>query len=254
MRRRLALGALALAVAALALVVAGVGSAKHCGDAVQGGLDLRRAAQRRRLVAGARRRAAVRPEDARQQGPDDLQGEHRASARSSTRRSRASSSQGYKMIFATSYGYVDQAGRGEVPERQVRAGDRDGRRQEPVRVLRRGRGHGLPVRDGGRCGLEDRQHRLRRRVPDPRGHPARERVRARRAADASGREGAASSGRTPGTTRRRRRRRRRASSPTAPTCSARTSTRRRPASTPSRRGSRGSGTTPTPRSSRRSRG
>ena len=47
---------------------------------------------------------AVRAEDARQQGADDLQGEHRRRARSSTRRCRACSNQGYKMIFATSYG------------------------------------------------------------------------------------------------------------------------------------------------------
>ena len=45
-------------------------------DSVQGGVDLRRAAQRRRLVAGPRRRAALRPEEAGRQGRDDLQGEH----------------------------------------------------------------------------------------------------------------------------------------------------------------------------------
>ena len=31
--------------------------------------------------------------------------------------------QGYKMIFATSYGYIDAGDRAEVPERPVRAGD-----------------------------------------------------------------------------------------------------------------------------------
>ena len=98
--------------------------------------------------------------------------------------------QGYQMIFATSYGMVTKAGRGEVPEHQVRAGDGHRRRAEPVRVLRCRRGHGLPVGDGGRRGVEERQHRLRRRVPDPGGHPARERVHARRAARASGRQGA----------------------------------------------------------------
>ena len=71
---------------------------------------------------------AVRPEDARQQGPDDLQGEHRRRRAVRRRRSQSLVAQGYKMIFATSYGYVDKAARGEVPERHVRAGDRDRRR------------------------------------------------------------------------------------------------------------------------------
>src|SRR5207248_3332810 len=54
------------------------------------------------------------------------------------------------------------------------------------RVLRGRRGHRLPVRHGRRRSDEEGHPRLRRGVPDSRGHPARERVRARRAADASG--------------------------------------------------------------------
>ena len=126
--------------------------------------------------------------------------------------------------------------------------------EEHGRVLRRGRGRDLPLRDGGGRGDEEGHDRLRRAVRDPRGDPARERVRARRAGDAPGRQGASSSGRTRGSTRRRRRRRPRACTRPAPTCSARTSTARRPASTPSRPASRGSATTRTRASSRRSSG
>ncbi len=50
------------------------------GDAVQGGVDLRRPAQRRRLVAGPRQGPAVRAEGARRQGQDDVQGERRRGA------------------------------------------------------------------------------------------------------------------------------------------------------------------------------
>ena len=99
------------------------------------------------------------------------------------------SSQGYKMIFATSYGMVTKARCREVSEHPVRAGDGHGSVEEPGRVLRPGRGHRLPLRDGGRRGEQDREDRLRRRVPDPRGDPARERVRARCPADAPGRDG-----------------------------------------------------------------
>ena len=70
--------------AAAALVVTAAGSAKQS-DVVQGGLDLRRPAQRRRLVAGARRRPAGRPEGARLEGADDLQGERRPRGRRSRR-------------------------------------------------------------------------------------------------------------------------------------------------------------------------
>ena len=58
--------------------------------------------------------------------------------------------QGYKMIFATSYGYITPADRGEVPERHVRAGDGHARLQERRRVLRPRGGHDLPLRHGGR--------------------------------------------------------------------------------------------------------
>ena len=45
--------------------------------------------------------------------------------------------QGYKLIFATSYGYLTKAFVAEVPERALRAGDGNGSGEEPVRVLRR---------------------------------------------------------------------------------------------------------------------
>ena len=58
----------------------GIGGAQGAGRSDQGSLDLRRAAQRRRLVAGARCRPAVRAEAARLQGRHDLQGERAGGA------------------------------------------------------------------------------------------------------------------------------------------------------------------------------
>ena len=97
-------------------------------------------------------------------------------------------SQGYKLIFATSYGYLNKAFVAKYPNvlfEQATGTDVApnlseyfGAAEDTVFLS----GHGR-----GGC-VEDRQHRLRRRVSDPRGDPACERVRARCAADASGRD------------------------------------------------------------------
>ena len=53
--------------------------------------------------------------------------------------------------------------------------------REPGHLLRRGRGLDLPRRHGGRGRDQEGHHRLRRPVPDPRGDPPHQRLRARRA-------------------------------------------------------------------------
>ncbi len=86
------------------------------GRPVQGRVDLRRPAQRRRLVAGARRRPPVRAEDARRQGRRRPTRRTSRTGRSSSRRWRASSQQGYKMIFGTSFGYFDKKLAAKYPD------------------------------------------------------------------------------------------------------------------------------------------
>ena len=100
---------------------------------------------------------------------------------------------GNKIIFATSFGFQDAmaAAAKKYPGRQVRDGDRHGSPQEHGRVLRRRRGRDLPVRHGRGRRDEDGHVGYVVAVRDPRGDPARERVRARRAGDAPGREGQA---------------------------------------------------------------
>ena len=70
---------------------------------------------------------------------------------------------------------------------------RDGNRavEQPRRVFRSRRGRDLPVRNGCRRGDEEGRDRLRRPVCHSRGDPSRQRIRARRASDASRREGQA---------------------------------------------------------------
>ena len=111
--RRTTRVALALAVSALVFALAGVGSASRAatpfkvawilvGPHNDGGWS-------QAHVDGM-----LRPEDARQQGADDLQGEHRR--RVAVRQTVASLvAQGYKMIFATSYGYVTPAFAAKYP-------------------------------------------------------------------------------------------------------------------------------------------
>ena len=140
----------------------------------------------------------------------------------------------------------------EASGRQLRDGDRHDRRSKNMAEYF-GAGEDAIYLSGMAAGAATKKgvDRLRRPVRDSRGDPARERVRARRAGDAPRREGEArldelvvrpGEGEEGGAEPARRR---------APTCSARTSTARPPASTPSRRRSRGSATTRTRGSSRR---
>ena len=128
---------------------------------------------------------------------------------------------GYNMIFATSFGMFELGVNGqladEVPERPLRAGDRHSGREEPGRVLRRGRGHDLPVRHGRRRRDQEGRDRLRGALRHPRGRPSPQRLHPRRPGHASGREGedrldervvlaAEGDGRREGARQRRRRR------------------------------------------------
>ncbi len=79
----------------------------------------------------------------------------------------------------------------EVSGCLLRAGDRDHAAQEPAPVLRGGRGLDLPLRHGGRRRHQEGHDRLRRPVPDPRGDPARKRLRARCASHPSRGQGEA---------------------------------------------------------------
>ena len=118
----------------------------------------------------------------------------------------------------------------EVPGRHVRGGDGHADQEEPVPVLRGGRGHDLPLRDGCRRREQEGPDRLHRPVRHPRGRPAHQRVHARRPGDAPGREGEADLDERVVLAAEGDARPRRTSSRPASTCSARTSTATRPAS------------------------
>ena len=105
----------------------------------------------------------------------------------------------------------DGRGREEVPGRLVRARDRLQDREELRQLLRRRRGRDLPLRHRRRRRDEEGRRRLHRPVRDPRDHPPRERVRARRAAREARRRRSSSSGRSRGSIPPRRRRPPRAS-------------------------------------------
>ena len=99
---------------------------------------------------------------------------------------------GNKMIFATSFGFQTAMAAAAEKHPDVKFEMATGTTvAEHGRVLRRRRGLDLPLRHGCRRGDEEGRDRLRRPVRDPRGDPARERVRARRAGDAPRREGEA---------------------------------------------------------------
>ena len=117
MRRRLALGALALAVAALALVVAGVGSAKHSatpfkvawiyvGPHNDGGWS--QAHDEGRLYVQKMLGSKVQT----------TYKENIAVGAQFDQTVQSLVSQGYKMIFATSYGYVSKAFAAKYPNVQ----------------------------------------------------------------------------------------------------------------------------------------
>ena len=157
-------------------------------DADQGRVDLRRAAQRRRLVAGARHGPAVRPEAARREREDDVQGEHRRTARSSSRRWRASCATATRSSSAPRSASSTRSSprstrtcsssRRPGPTSRKNLAEYFGAGEDSIYLS----GHGR------RRGHEERQDRLHRPVRDPRGDPPRERVRARRPGDAPRRD------------------------------------------------------------------
>ena len=94
---------------------------------------------------------------------------------------------GNKIIFATSFGFQHAmaAAAKKYPDVKFEMATGYDQSEEHGRVLRRRRGRDLPLRHRRRRGDEDRHRRLRRPVRDPRGDPAHERVHARRAEGAS---------------------------------------------------------------------
>ena len=94
---------------------------------------------------------------------------------------------GNKIIFATSFGFQPAMAAAAKKYPDVKFEMATGHRQseEHGRVLRRRRGRDLPVGHGSGRRDQDGHRRLRRAVRDPRGDPAHERVRARRADDTS---------------------------------------------------------------------
>ena len=252
-RTKFALAALLLTIAAVARSSLRPQARQSSSARVQGGLDLRRPAQRR--AAGRRRttRAGSHVQKALGSKVQTTYKENIARGPQLQQTVASLVQQGYKMIFGTSYGFFDKKLAAKYPDvifEQATGTDTAKNLSEYF-----GAGEDTIYLSGMAAGAASKsgQARLVVAVPDP------EVIRHSNAftlgaqVDASGRDGQARLD-AAGSTRPRRRRPPRASSPPAPTCSARTSTRPRPASSPSRRASRGSATTPTRRSSRRSRG
>ena len=152
----------------------------------QGGMDLCRPAQRRRLVGGARPGSALRPEEARQERDHDLQGERarRAAGIAGHRQPRARRQQDHLRHLVRLHGR-DGGSREEVPGRLLRARDGVQERQELCQLLRRCRRRDLPVGHGRGRSQQERARRLRRPVPDPGDHQASERFCAGCSGDAS---------------------------------------------------------------------
>ena len=63
--------------------------------------------------------------------------------------------QGYKLIFGTSFGFFDKKLAAKYPDVKFEQATGTDTGEEPLRVLRRGRGHDLPLRHGGRRGDEE---------------------------------------------------------------------------------------------------
>ena len=104
----------------------GIGGAQGAGRADQGSVDLRRAAQRRRLVAGARRGPAVRAEAARLQGRQTTYKENvpeGPQVAAGDRQPRPRRQQDH-LRHLVRLQRRDVRGGEEVPGREVRAGDR----------------------------------------------------------------------------------------------------------------------------------
>ena len=97
---------------------------------------------------------------------------------------------GNKIIFATSFGYMDAmaAAAKKYPDVYFEHATGYKTAKNLAELLRCGRGCDLPLRHGCGGGDEEGHHRLRRSVSHPRGDPARERLCAGSAGDAPGGE------------------------------------------------------------------
>ena len=91
---------------------------------------------------------------------------------------------GYKMIFGTSFGMFELGVNGQLADKypNVLFEQATGTQleEEPGRVLRRGRGHDLPVRHGRRRRDQEGRDRLRGALRHPRGRPPPQRLHPRR--------------------------------------------------------------------------
>ena len=126
--------ALALAVAAIGLTVSGAGSATHKATPYKVACDSRRAAQRRRLVAGALDGMKY-VQKALGSKVQTTYKENIAVGSQFDQTVASLVSQGYKMIFATSYGYISRRSRRST--RTCSSSRRPGRPvEERVGVLR----------------------------------------------------------------------------------------------------------------------
>ena len=180
---RAALGVVALAALTTAATAPARTSAPARAD--QGGVDLRRPAQRRRLVAGARRRAPLRPEGARLEGRDDLQGERPGGPAGLAGDRRASSATATRSSSPPRSASWTRWQRRRRSTRTSSSSMATGTRRAKNMAEYFGAGEDAIYLSGMAAGAATKKgvDRLRRPVPDPRGDPPRERVRARRAGD-----------------------------------------------------------------------
>ena len=180
-RRKLALATLLLTIGAIALVFAGASSGHtkasspfkvafiYVGPHNDGGWS-----------QAHDDGPAVRPEDARQQGPDDVQGEHRGrDAVQPDRREplRPGLQDDLRDLVRL---LITKALAAKYPNILFEQATGTDVSKNLAEYFGRGRGHDLPLRHGRGLREPDGQARRRPRVPDPRSGPARERVRARR--------------------------------------------------------------------------
>ena len=145
--------------------------ARRSTSRVQGGLDLRRPAQRRRLVAGARRGQARRAEGAGSRRFRRRTRRTSLPARSSSRRSRASFT-GLQDDLRDVVRLLRQEARGQVSGRPSSSRRPEPRPPRTSRSTSARRGHDLPLGHGGRRCQQNRQARPRRRIPDSGSDPA----------------------------------------------------------------------------------
>ena len=97
--------------------------------------------------------------------------------------------QGYKLIFATSYGYVTPAIAAKYPDVLFEQATGTYQAKNVAEYFGAAEDTIYPLRDGGGRRQQDGQDRLRRRLPDPRGDPPHGRLCARGAGHPSGGDG-----------------------------------------------------------------